>query len=333
MTKVPPRAAPHELLDCRQLRVGLGRLAGLDAGQLFFWWQDPFSHFSIAAFRQPDSACRWLFADDFGGECHPDPVGVGFEQREEPFKPTLLKAGAMGVGPDTELLTVVSKDGKGSVPPGSEKPEVLKCRLGSGKGDDVPQVLTDRKDRQRLAVTLSQPVPIELVICQAGCLEMKIVEDGPFDTGRGEVGGHPGVPDPLGHPHAGDLCSQAVFQPVGVAADLANSVAGRQHGQHRLVKGTTDNFDLLRCRQFRQSVEILRMVRLQPLCQRAAGMHGQPDAGVPTEEIEHRPVAVLIGLLKDTVEVSDRLVVVEDKAEADSIAHWRDVSNEGAASC
>jgi hypothetical protein len=60
-------------------------------------------------------------------------------------------------------------------------------------------------------------------------------------------------------------------------------------------------------------------------------MHGQPDAGVPTEEIEHRPVAVLIGLLKDTVEVSDRLVVVEDKAEADSIAHWRDVSNEGGA--
>ena len=39
------------------------------------------------------------------------------------------------------------------------------------------------------------------------------------------------------------------------------------------------------------------------------------------KEIEKRPVAVFEGLLKDVIEVADRLVIVEGQNQSDSVGH------------
>ena len=47
------------------------------------------------------------------------------------------------------------------------------------------------------------------------------------------------------------------------------------------------------------------MLRVEPLHQRAAGVQRDLQRLVAGEHVEKRPVAVLVGLLEDVVEVAD----------------------------
>ena len=76
----------------------------------------------------------------------------------------------------------------------------------------------------------------------------------------------------------------------------------------------------------RQAVEIVAVVRVQPLHQRAAGVQPHLQLRIALEDVEKRPVAVLVRLLEDVVEVADRLMVVQDEDEADGVRHRRDGS-------
>ena len=51
---------------------------------------------------------------------------------------------------------------------------------------------------------------------------------------------------------------------------------------------------------------------------------------IALEDVEERPIAVLIGLLEDVVEVADGLMIVQDEDEADGVRHrWRLAAGEG----
>ena len=84
---------------------------------------------------------------------------------------------------------------------------------------------------------------MQLRLGQAGALEMEVVQHGVFDAGVDQVAGEGLLPDPLGHPHAADRGPQAASQPAGVAADLADAVAARDHRQDRLEVGPAEDLD------------------------------------------------------------------------------------------
>ena len=68
-----------------------------------------------------------------------------------------------------------------------------------------------------------------------------------------------------------------------------------------------------------QPVEIFRMMRVQPFHQRPAGVQRDPQMGILLEQVEEQPVAVLIRLLEDAVEIADRLVIVQGEDEANRL--------------
>ena len=107
-----------------------------------------------------------------------------------------------------------------------------------------------------------------------------------------------------------------------IAADLADAVAGGDHRQDRLVEGPADDLDPALGDQLGQAVEILGMLDVEPFHQRAAGVQADLQRLVAAEDVEKRPVAVLVGLLEDVVEIADGLMIVEDQDESNGIGHF-----------
>ena len=150
---------------------------------------------------------------------------------------------------------------------------------------------------------------------------MEVVENGVFDARIDQVAGERLLPHPFGHPHAADGRPQAVLQPAAVAADLADAVAAGDHRQDRLVERAADDLDPPLARKLGQAIDVFGMGRVEPFHQRTAGVQGDPQGLVTAENIEERPIAVLVGLLEDVVEVTDGLMIVQGKDQADGVGH------------
>ena len=319
--EVAPAPPADERRHGRQARIGRRPDAGPDTGRLRLRRQNPLGHLAIAAFGQPHRPGWRRLPDDLRREAHLHPVGARLEEREQPLEPSLLEAGPMGVGPDAELLPVVAEHRKRSVAPGGEAAEMIDRLFRGPEGDDIPEPLAHREDRERRPVPLGEPVAVELILGKTGGLEVGVVEDRPLDSGAGEISGHARIPHPFRQPHAADARLEAALEPGGVAADLADPVAWREHRQDRLVERPADNLDLAFVGQPRQPVEILRVVVVEPLGERAAGVDGDADTGVALEEFEERLVGILPGLFEDAVEVADRLMVVDHEDKPDGGGH------------
>ena len=182
-------------------------------------------------------------------------------------------------------------------------------------------MFADGEDGERRPVALGEPVTVELFIRKPSRLEVGVVENRPLDAGGRDVAGHAGIPDPLGHPHAGHLRLEPALEPLRRHPDLTDAVSRRQHREHRFVEGTAHDLDLPFGHESGDAVEIVGVVPVEPFGQRSARMERQPDAGMPFEQFQERQVAVLVGLLDDAVEVADGLVVVENEDEPDGGRH------------
>ena len=319
--EIPPRAAAQKPCHAGQTGISGAGQPGIDAGQLRLRRQHPFHHLAVAALRQPHRASRRHLADHLRREGHLDPVGVGLEQTEEGLQPPLVEAGLAGVGPDAEFLAVVAKHGQRARPTRREIAKVIDRGLRRRERDHVAKVFADREDRERGAVPLGEPMPVELVLAEAGRLEVGVVEDRPLDSGGSNVAGHAGIPDPLGHPHAGHLGLESPLQPLRRQPDLSDAVPRRQHREHGFVAGAADDLDLSFADQTGHAVEVVGMVAVQPLRQRSARVQGQPDTGMAFEQFQQRQVAVAVGLFDDTVKIADGLMVVENEDEPDGGRH------------
>ena len=184
--------------------------------------------------------------------------------------------------------------------------QVLDRLLGRGKGNQVAQPLAAGKDRQQPALVLGEQIAAQLGVGQPGHLEVKIVQNGIFDAGVGQVAGQGLLPDPLGHPHAADRRAQPVLQPAAIGANLPDAVAGRDHRQNRFVERPAQDLDPTFAGQLRQPVHVFAVLGVEPLHQRTAGVQGDSQRGIAAEDFEEGQVAVLIGLLENVVEIANR---------------------------
>ena len=163
----------------------------------------------------------------------------------------------------------------------------------------------------------------QLRLGQAGTLEVEVVQHGVLDAGVDQIAGERLLPDPLGHPKAADRGPQAVLQPAGVAANLADAVPRGNHRQDRLEIRPAEDLDPPLLDQLGQPVHVFGMMRGQPFHQRAAGVQRHLQRLVAAEDFQERAVAVVERLLEDVVEIADGLVVVQGQNEADAIGHGR----------
>ena len=63
------------------------------------------------------------------------------------------------------------------------------------------------------------------------------------------------------------------------------------------------------------------MSPFEPFGERAADMDRNAQMLVGFKDLKKRKVAVLIGLLKDVIEITDRLVIMQDERKSDPSTH------------
>src|SRR5690606_20160545 len=89
----------------------------------------------------------------------------------------------------------------------------------------------------------------------------------------------------------------------------------------RFEERPADDFDPAGGDEVRQTIDVLGMAGVEPLHQRAARVETNLQPLVTFKDVEERQVAVLVGLLEDSVEVADWLVVVQDEHKAQRLIH------------
>ena len=161
----------------------------------------------------------------------------------------------------------------------------------------------------------------QLVVAKARTLEVEIVEYGVFNAGVYYVASERLFPDTFGNPHSSGFDTQSILEPIVVGANLANPVVRRDHGQNGLEEGPRDDLDPSFGGQCSKTVNVLRLVAVEPFHQRTAGVQGDPERLESLENVEKRPVAVVECLLEDVVEVSNGLVIVQCQYESYVIWH------------
>src|SRR5580658_10068105 len=97
--------------------------------------------------------------------------------------------------------------------------------------------------------------------------------------------------------------------------DLFLAIFRRNGHQNRLVESAADDFDLARRRQSAELVEIFRMRTLDPLEQRAGVVQAEADAGMARKHFNEGKVGILVGAFEHVVEISDRLMGVDEEDE------------------
>ena len=115
--------------------------------------------------------------------------------------------------------------------------------------------------------------------------------------------------------------AQAVLQPAGVAADLADAVPRGNHRQDRLEIGPAEDLDPPLLDQLRQPVDVLGLMRGEPFHQRAADVQRNLQRGIAAEDVEKVAIAVVERPLENVVEVADGLMVVQGEDETDAVGH------------
>ena len=157
---------------------------------------------------------------------------------------------------------------------------------------------------------------------QAGVLEVEIIEHRVLDARGGDFADERLLPDALGHPRAAHLATQATLEPSGVGANLADPVASRDHRQNGFIECAADDLNASGGRVFGEPVEVFGVPYGEPFHEAAARVERELQrARVVGEDVEKRLVAFLVRLLDDRVEISHRLMIVQDKRETDGTRH------------
>ncbi len=102
---------------------------------------------------------------------------------------------------------------------------------------------------------------------------------------------------------------------------LADAVAVRNRGEHRLGVAGTEQFDLAATDHRRQQFHVGRMVLAQPVEQPAGKVRGEAEVGVGVQGFEKGLVAALVRVFDDFREIADRLVGMDAEEQGNRLVH------------
>ena len=248
----------------------------------------PFGHFAVRAVGQIDFAHRRDVLEGLGQGGHLDPILVADQGVEEPHQPAVVVNVFFRFRPGAEFFAVVAEDGDRVGLRFGHLGQIVDGRLRIGERNRVAQPLAAGEDRKHAAFVFGDQMARELLLGHAGAFEMEIVENRVFDAGIDQIAGEILLPNAFGNPHAANGRPQAVLQPAGVAADLADAVAGGNHRQNRLEKRPAQNFNAALIDQTGQAIDIGRLMGVEPFHQRAAHVQRNLQRFVTLENIQKR---------------------------------------------
>src|SRR5262245_44047714 len=101
--------------------------------------------------------------------------------------------------------------------------------------------------------------------------------------------------------------------------NLSKAILGRDHRQNRLIEAPADDLHLTPCHQRLQPLDVLGMVLREPFHQATGCVQGNGNLRIVAEELEEWLIAIGERRFEDTVEVSDRLVIVQSQYKANTM--------------
>ena len=150
---------------------------------------------------------------------------------------------------------------------------------------------------------------------------MIIVQHGVLDSRIDNAAGQRGFPDAFGSPHSRWSRAELSLQKGTVGLDLSHAIDRWQHRHDRFVVRAANDFDSACVNQHPNTIQVFRVPLGQPMHQWAGSMQRNLQLFVGLKDFQEWQIAVLVGLLKDAVEVADRLVVVKDQAQVRRSSH------------
>ncbi len=314
--EVAPEPAAQELrlgqvprLRLRQQFLELDRVVGRE---------HPLGHLGVGARRQVDPADGPMGVRPVGRRQRGQPVGVLLERREERLHPL---PGAPAViprrRPCPELLAVVAHRPDAAAVGRRVRTQVLDDLGHRLEGDEVAQALLRREHRQPPTLVVGRVGAPVLLVGDGGCAQVDIVDDRPLEPAVDEAGGQVGLPDTLGQPRAARPGTEPSLELIAHPRELADPVGLRERRQHRLVHAAAEDLDLPPIDEPAHVVKEVGVLQVEPLQEGSRVVEAASDRRVTQEQVDHRPVGLLVHVLEHPAEVADRLVVVERQGERD----------------
>ena len=129
------------------------------------------------------------------------------------------------------------------------------------------------------------------------------------------------LPHPLGRPCAvRSLAEQSLDLPSHLG-ELTHTICFGQRRKRGLVVPAAEHLNLAARDERPQSIDVGRLIGRKPVDQGAAEVHPGAHAGMTFEARDERLVRLREELLENEVVVPDRLVLMENEAEVNAIAH------------
>ncbi len=276
--------------------------------------QRPLHHLLVGGVRQIDPSHRRGLVEVLGGEHRPHPplrLRLG-DSGEERLQPLLLEDPVVRVRPEAELLSVIAV--------GRGRAAVVLCQvvddlLRRGEWDPVAEPLVDGEDGRRVPGLLGDVIAGNPILRHASGAEVGVVEERVADAGLREDPRQIGIPDALGQPHALRPCPEVPLAEHGHHLELTDRVMIGEHREDGLVEAAAQDLDLSPLDQRAEALEVRGPVLLDPLEQRTREVQADLHRLEPLDQIRDRPIAALVGVREDVLEVADGLVIVEDEEE------------------
>ena len=224
-----------------------------------------------------------------------------------------------GTGPGPELFTIVTTHNGRVGELVSEAAEILDRFVRILPGNGIAEFFAAWENLQQPAFFLSEVVAMHLVGGHAAVAKVEVVEQRVFDAGVGDVGGERLFPHTFGNPHPADASAEMVFEIFRVKLHLADAVAAGNAGEDRLVEGPAEDFELTPFNEAADEIDVLRVVVNQPFQQAARDVQDHRQVGIVGQNFQQGEVTVLISPFEHSVEITDRLVIVKDEGQSQTI--------------
>jgi len=223
--------------------------------------------------------------------------------------------------PGAELLAVVAHCADPLAGLRGVVPEIADDVLDLAEGDPVAEPLLRAEDGEQAALVVGGVGAPVALLGDRGGPEVVVVDDRPAVAGGRQGGRQVRLPDPLGQPGTARPTPADPLDLGGHPLELADPVALGQRGEDRLVVAAAEELHLAPRHEGAKPLQELGALRAQPVEEGTGVVQGDPDAGMPLQGVDHRPIGLVVDVREDPPEVADGLVVVEREGERDARGH------------